>query len=32
MTFDFDALSKEFKIFYVAFSPETYGMSIPTFL
>lgn len=28
MTFDFDALSKEFKIFYDAFSPETYGISM----
>ncbi len=28
MTFDFDALSKEFKIFYDAFSPETYSVSM----
>lgn len=28
MTFHFDALSKEFKIFYDAFSPETYGISM----
>ena len=28
MIFDFDALSKEFKIFYYAFSPETYGISM----
>lgn len=28
MTFDFNALSKEFKIFYDAFSPETYGVSM----
>ncbi len=28
MTFDFDALSKEFKIFYDAFFPETYGDSM----
>ena len=28
MIFDFDALSKEFKIFYDAFSPKTYGISM----
>ncbi len=28
MTFDFDALSKDFKFFYDAFSPETYGISM----
>ncbi len=28
MTFDFEGLSKEFKIFYDAFSPETYGISM----
>ncbi len=28
MTFDFDVLSKEFKFFYNAFSPETYGVSM----
>ena len=28
MIFDFDALSKEFKIFYDAFSLETYGISM----
>ena len=28
MTFDFDILSKEFKAFYDAFSPETYGISM----
>lgn len=28
MTFDFNVLSKEFKIFYDAFSPETYGVSM----
>ena len=28
MIFDFDVLSKEFKIFYDAFSPETYGNSM----
>ena len=28
MTFDFDALSKEFRLFYDAFSPETYGISM----
>jgi len=28
MTFDFDLLSNEFKKFYDAFSPETYGISM----
>jgi len=28
MTFDFDFLSREFKIFYDAFSPDTYGTSM----
>ncbi len=28
MTFNFDTFSKEFKIFYDAFSPETYGVSM----
>ena len=28
MIFDFELLSKEFKIFYDAFSPETYGISM----
>ena len=28
MIFDFDLLSKEFKMFYEAFSPETYGVSM----
>ena len=28
MSFDFEALSKEFKVFYDAFSPETYGISM----
>lgn len=28
MTFDFDSLSKEFKTFYEAFAPETYGASM----
>lgn len=28
MIFDFDTFSKEFKIFYTAFSPETYGDSM----
>ncbi len=28
MTFDFNALSKEFKTFYDAFSPQTYGASM----
>ena len=28
MTFDFDLLSNEFKNFYDAFSPETYGISM----
>ena len=28
MIFDFDVLSKEFKVFYDAFSPKTYGISM----
>ena len=28
MIFDFDDLSKDFKVFYDAFSPETYGISM----
>ena len=28
MIFDFDALSEKFKVFYDAFSPETYGISM----
>lgn len=28
MIFDFDVLSKDFKVFYDAFSPETYGISM----
>lgn len=28
MTFDFENLSDEFKVFYDAFSPETYGVSM----
>ena len=28
MIFDFDVLSKEFKVFYDAFSPKTYAISM----